>query len=593
VITNPGVNRGNRSGTRSNGIINRSGGGRGNSAIGVRRMQPLNNTRQGISTRQGIRSGSSRGVSSGRRGSIGNASGRGQSPTVRRRSFFNTTPRSGSVGRGRTGVGAVATRNLDNRGVRAGTRRGANGRGLNGRNTANLNRRGDLNRGVGVGRRSVGRGGAVSPYSFSSNLPDRYFNAYNRPNRSPGRVNWLNRNGFPRQAFGLGRPAGRIGVSRRGALGVRGLGFQHFGRHDRGFFGRRDLLGRAGSFAVGVGVGRNIARNRFDRFVDRRIGLGWGGLGWGGCVNRGWGFNRYCFPRRRVTFVNTWGGWGCSPGFVNTGLWGGGLWAPGVWTTGLWASPWIGGGDDIEYENTYVTNNYYGTDQLDPNATTGYAVPQSGTVTPLPGTGQVMGQSQAPGQVTPPAGFVSHANDALRAFAAGNYALARRELVRAILAKPDDPEMIMLYGYAHFATGDYLVAALAIRRAIEADPTLIDQPIDLTALYPNQSDYWAHLSLLGAHIQADLNDVDGRFLAGFVRYAAGDATGAGTYFAECAAAAPSDLLYVIMRDAALRAGVSQRGAQRVPDALRDNARVMNAASDGEDVAYLEMEPVYP
>jgi hypothetical protein len=68
VITNPGVNRGNRSGTRSNGIINRSGGGRGNSAIGVRRMQPLNNTRQGISTRQGIRSGSSRGVSSGQRG---------------------------------------------------------------------------------------------------------------------------------------------------------------------------------------------------------------------------------------------------------------------------------------------------------------------------------------------------------------------------------------------------------------------------------------------------------------------------------------------------------------------------------------------
>jgi hypothetical protein len=97
----------------------------------------------------------------------------------------------------------------------------------------------------------------------------------------------------------------------------------------------------------------------------------------------------------------------------------------------------------------------------------------------------------------------------------------------------------------------------------------------------------------GLSNRSETNDVDGRFLAGFVRYAAGDATGAGTYFAECAAAAPSDLLYVIMRDAALRAGVSQRGAQRVPDALRDNARVMNAASDGEDVAYLEMEPVYP
>jgi Flp pilus assembly protein TadD len=212
---------------------------------------------------------------------------------------------------------------------------------------------------------------------------------------------------------------------------------------------------------------------------------------------------------------------------------------------------------------SYNTYNYYDSD-YDVGAR-GMAAPYASSTTnnywvtqPVSGAALGAATSRADGSVY----TYSHRRAGLQAFFNGDYDLARREFVRALLAEPDDPELVMLYGFAHFATGDYLVATLALRRALGDDPTLIDRPVDIYRLYGKPDDLAAHVDSLDRHLAADPADQDARFLAGFVRYAAGQADEAVAVFARLATEAPDDLLSFIMRDAALRAEVLQRASER-------------------------------
>ncbi len=148
------------------------------------------------------------------------------------------------------------------------------------------------------------------------------------------------------------------------------------------------------------------------------------------------------------------------------------------------------------------------------------------------------------------------------AFFAGDYSLARRQFVRALLATPDDAEVLMLYGYSHFATGDYLVAALSVRRALEADPTLIEYPIDVCLLYGNQGDLAKHFSMLEEHLRKDDESNDVWFLHAYMRLAAGQAERAIGGFGKCMERVPRDMMAVLLRDAALRARTLQRASER-------------------------------
>lgn len=204
---------------------------------------------------------------------------------------------------------------------------------------------------------------------------------------------------------------------------------------------------------------------------------------------------------------------------------------------------------DVEY-NTYETNYYLGDSDSQTGTGVTYSQPVGTSVTVLPATPQ-----QA----------ATHRQLAAQAFAGGDFPLARREYVRAMLAEPEDPELIMLYGFAHFATGDYLVAALAIRKALQADPTLVDHPIALDQLYSDDSALYGQLADLDAHLTSQPDDVDARFLAGFARYAAGDPASAQPYFLDCVTERPDDLLHMVMRDAAIRADLMQQAAQSEAD----------------------------
>lgn len=139
-----------------------------------------------------------------------------------------------------------------------------------------------------------------------------------------------------------------------------------------------------------------------------------------------------------------------------------------------------------------------------------------------------------------------------RAYFDGNYDAARQHFVRALLDEPDNPEVMIMYAYCHFATGDYQVAAMAIRRAFESDATLIESPIDLYRLYGTPHTLAEHISRLDQYAAEHPDDVQPLFLSGYVRYASGDPQEAARILST-AANQSNDVVIQIMRDAAIRA----------------------------------------
>jgi len=82
-----------------------------------------------------------------------------------------------------------------------------------------------------------------------------------------------------------------------------------------------------------------------------------------------------------------------------------------------------------------------------------------------------------------------------RAFAAGDFAEARRHYVRAQLDGRFYAEATLAYAITRFAEGEYAAAAMGLRRGLEALPDAIDFPIDVTALYA------ADLAAFGDHVE--------------------------------------------------------------------------------------------
>lgn len=279
------------------------------------------------------------------------------------------------------------------------------------------------------------------------------------------------------------------------AFGV-GFGFHRdFGRRGGGFFHRRgpvcfDSPRRFSAF-VSLGISNFRCRPFF-------------------------GFSRLgCFNRGLIGYQPFFAGWSAFPAYS---WWD----APVVYnnyTTVVETSP------------TYVdrvVETYYADD---PAYTTPYGV----------------GSTSAP-----PVTDASNRELGERAFLDGNYEAARQHFVRALLDEPNNPEVMIMYAYCHFATGDYQVAAMAIRRAFESDATLIESPIDLYRLYGNPQTLGEHVTRLDQYAAANPDDVQALFLSGYVRYASGDPQEAARILSG-AANQSDDVAIQIMRDAAIRA----------------------------------------
>ena len=332
-----------------------------------------------------------------------------------------------------------------------------------------------------------------------------YSRAFARLDQERGYQDWYKRHGYPPRAFGIG-----YGFDDDWNRTCQGDDFTRGSYYDR----------TCGSFGLHVRVGRRPSYY------------------WSTCRYPDW--NSYC----RSYFVPV-----SYPYYCGT-------------TSYAYGYPYYWGYSRPTF-SSHSTYNYYYDDDGNAFETVDAATPYNYGSTSNVWLAQPVGAGAGSGPTAvPSSGQYTHRRLGVSAFYDGDFGLARREFVRALLALPDDPELLMLYAYAHFATGDYLVATLAIRRALHADPTLIDSPVDIARLYHNPRDLEAHMDALDAHLAVDSTDQDARFLAGFVRYAAGQTGEAATIFARCSRETQSDLLCLIMRDASLRADSLQRASER-------------------------------
>ena len=143
-------------------------------------------------------------------------------------------------------------------------------------------------------------------------------------------------------------------------------------------------------------------------------------------------------------------------------------------------------------------------------------------------------------------------NDGNAAFLEGRYEDARRQYVRVVFADERDGFAKLLYGLASFALGDHELAAVAVRRALDLLPELIDDPIDLRGFYPDQVTLEAQISALLAILREHPDDPEGLFLLGYLYYAIGQPDEAVATLQQLVDFDPIDELAPRVRDAAKR-----------------------------------------
>ncbi len=112
-----------------------------------------------------------------------------------------------------------------------------------------------------------------------------------------------------------------------------------------------------------------------------------------------------------------------------------------------------------------------------------------------------------------------------KAFESGKYDQARAEYARALALAGEDSSSRIALGLADFALGSFGSSADAIRRGVARSPSLAMSDFDLRAAYGDHGDFETHRSALEAFASENPDEMDARFLLGFVRYFSGDRQG--------------------------------------------------------------------
>ena len=110
----------------------------------------------------------------------------------------------------------------------------------------------------------------------------------------------------------------------------------------------------------------------------------------------------------------------------------------------------------------------------------------------------------------------------------------------------------LFYGLAHFATGDYEVAADALRRAMDDAPELIDDPIDLRMFYPDQELLKGQMAYLVTAINEQPDNTELVILLGYMYFSTGEPQLAVTTLQPLAGEGSANPLAILVRDAAIR-----------------------------------------
>ena len=107
------------------------------------------------------------------------------------------------------------------------------------------------------------------------------------------------------------------------------------------------------------------------------------------------------------------------------------------------------------------------------------------------------------------------------AFAQGRYNEASLLFMRVAMGDPANVDGVLAYAVARFATGDYGVSALAIRRGIQRFPEVVNSGFDLRDRYGKMEDFDQHLAALEQFVRENPDNIDGWVVLGLVRHFTG------------------------------------------------------------------------
>lgn len=145
------------------------------------------------------------------------------------------------------------------------------------------------------------------------------------------------------------------------------------------------------------------------------------------------------------------------------------------------------------------------------------------------------------------------------AYARGDYEEAGKFFVQAMLSDERDGYAKLLYSMTSFATGDYDVAAVALRRALLTTDLLIDRPLDIRTLYQDLHQFDVQIDRLKHYVTKHPKDRESRFLLGYINYATGRQKPAVAIFGTLSLENHDDILVSKLLKAAALSKPSTRG----------------------------------
>ncbi len=182
----------------------------------------------------------------------------------------------------------------------------------------------------------------------------------------------------------------------------------------------------------------------------------------------------------------------------------------------------VGVSTQTYYEVDPAVEQVYEDAIAEPDAGTVYAPPaQAGNVIGAPSAPQAGANQASPqvGQIQIPQAVV----DGHQAFARHDVVKARHAYLTAVLADNEDGYAKLFYAMASIAGGEYDVASLALRGAMETASELVTDPIDWRQFYVGDDQVKADLEALVAFNSMNAGDVDSQFLLAYFHYSMGQA----------------------------------------------------------------------
>jgi tetratricopeptide (TPR) repeat protein len=106
----------------------------------------------------------------------------------------------------------------------------------------------------------------------------------------------------------------------------------------------------------------------------------------------------------------------------------------------------------------------------------------------------------------------------MTSFESGDYEKAARLFLQAAMANPDNIDALLAYAVARFATGDYAVSAIAIRRGVSKFPGVVNAAFDVRDRYGRPDDFEPQMVQLERFVQVHPDDIDAWLVLGFIRH---------------------------------------------------------------------------